>query len=497
MKESPFTDSTTFGSLEPLIPLDASDEDIYSYDPIHGDSIHGNYNPIHGDSIHGNYSARSELDLHTEISKLKQQSTKRFKTRWEEILEKYSLIDDDKQSDEIDLATGDIITDNGHLRSLGGASNGLKPTPNIWAPTYDWEADIVRQKRNKKLQQNKMKAKLKALDLHGATRIEPASDKRVYLPDNLLLLNPSPTKRTRLSPTKSSSPIKGDNIRDISPTKGNVPLLSRDPSPLKNNKIRRNLFHESTDDNDDTEDDSGNDGTPISVPDTAFSPFYLPKVDICTISTSSHILDCAFDGCDYCTGNKQLYEAHLLEKHSNSLHVLGYPIDPSDTTKAPIPSITIIKKLHTQFPPYFQIPPLPTTHDRLPLICRQRIGNERCKKSFLDAQSLEHHRKQDTCSSNDQLYLCPLLGCNYGIKNDYLAWRTHFITEKHHLMPQYGELTQPNYVVHDFNESKAGSNISHNEDRSFNESQETQQIQKLLQTDSNDGYESIDELFDS
>lgn len=489
MKEIPslrIGSSRHFSSLEPLIPLDASDEDqlsVASTGQIDYNSIHvGNYN-----------DKESELEFQNEISKLKQQSTNRFKTRWEEILDKYSLIDDEKESDEIDLVTGDIITDNGHLRSLGGSDvNGIKMAGNIWAPTYDWEGEIVRQKRNEKLQQDrklKLKCKLKSLQLFDTQMSDPGNqEKRSYLPDNLLLLNPSPTKRTRLSPTKSSpikgdifrdisptrtrhssihssSPVKGDFLKDISPTKGEVPTsLTKNISPIKNgrksttdNKIQRDLFSENSNafeitnsDGSESEDESDNfapDPFYKSSPET--SKPESTKFDVCSYipsSTQFSIFDCAFDDCNYCTGNKQLYEAHLLEKHKHSLHFLGYPVQPGVVNNKPFISNRAAKKLYTQFPPYFQPPPLAITENGDPITCRlQTDGNKRCKKSFLTVEGLNEHQNGEFCSRNDQIYVCPLLGCNYTIKNEYLAWRNHFIEEKHHLDPKYREVSNPKY----------------------------------------------------
>ena len=475
--------SRRYSSLEPLIPLDASDEDqlsVASTGQIDYNSIHvGNYN-----------DKQSELEFQNEISKLKQQSTNRFKTRWEEILDKYSLLDDEKESDEIDLVTGDIITDNGHLRSLGGSDvNGIKMAGNIWAPTYDWEGEIVRQKRNDKLQQDrklKLKSKLKSLQLFDNQTSEPGNhDKRSYLPDNLLLLNPSPTKRTRLSPTKSSpvkgeisrdisptrtrnssnyvsSPVKGDFLKDISPTKGKVPTsLTKNISPLKNgrksatdNKIQRDLFNRNLEITSsqvsESEDESDN-----YAPDPFYksSPKTLKpestKLDVCSYISSStqfSIFDCAFDDCNYCTGNKQLYEVHLLEKHKHSLHLLGYPVQPGVVNIKPYISNREAKLLYTQFPPYFQPPSLPITENGDPIMCGlQTAGNKRCKKSFLTVEGLNEHQNGEFCSSNDQVYVCPLLGCEYTTKNEYLAWRNHFIDEKHHLDPKHRDLSNPKH----------------------------------------------------
>ena len=73
---------------------------------------------------------------------MENQSLQRFKSQWDAIIDKYSKIDDSTQSDEIDIVTGELITNNGHLDKLNQNHNqketllrwifGDKITVNNW-----------------------------------------------------------------------------------------------------------------------------------------------------------------------------------------------------------------------------------------------------------------------------------------------------------------------------------------------------------------------------
>ncbi|PVH17455.1 uncharacterized protein CXQ87_000341 [Candidozyma duobushaemuli] len=97
-----------------------------------------------------NQSHVTDRNMNDEISKLKTDSTKRFKERWEKILEKYSAIDDDLESDEIDLESGKITIDNGHLRSMAPNEiivGGVKVNGDIWADDDSYDKAYSDQKR--------------------------------------------------------------------------------------------------------------------------------------------------------------------------------------------------------------------------------------------------------------------------------------------------------------------------------------------------------------
>ncbi|WEJ95746.1 hypothetical protein PSN45_003273 [Yamadazyma tenuis] len=156
---------------------------------------------------------RSEQEFQEEIDKLKIASNKKFLTKWEEILQKYSQIDDDVESDEIDLVTGQITIDNGHLRSLRNETK-FNQHRNVWSVDYDAERDRQKaHKQEKRLnsQKNKVKEHLKAQDLFiSSSSHNYRSPIRKVSPDNILLLDPSPTKKQKLSPTKTPQKLTFD-----------------------------------------------------------------------------------------------------------------------------------------------------------------------------------------------------------------------------------------------------------------------------------------------
>lgn len=214
-----------------LISLDLSDDQEYTKYPF-----------THENGV----TYLSETQFQDEITRLKTASGKRFQHKWEEILNRYAAIDDDKESDEIDLLTGRITIDNGHLRSLkAGTSNGsLKANSNVWSLDYDAERDqqkVRSREQHISKQKHRLKQKLKDRDLFynsssqrkssptkssptkfSATRFSATSSslhllapsisptKKKPSPDNILLLDPSPTKKQRISPTKKPQTLPVD-----------------------------------------------------------------------------------------------------------------------------------------------------------------------------------------------------------------------------------------------------------------------------------------------
>lgn len=176
----------------------------------------------------------SEAEFQSEINKLKAESTRKFRNKWEQILYKYSLINDDVESDEIDLFTGKVTIDNGHLRSLQTYvpnKEGIKQ--NVWDIEYDAERDEQTAKRKEKEElkkKHRLKNTLKAeslFHLNNISRSRHNSPVRKVSPDNILLLDPSPTKKQRVSPTKKETyPIDIESPKSvISDTEDELPLL--------------------------------------------------------------------------------------------------------------------------------------------------------------------------------------------------------------------------------------------------------------------------------
>lgn len=476
-------------------------------------------------SIHKNgrtYSNEKEFQL--KIDRLKLQSNLRFRNKWENILEKYSSINDDKDSDEIDLHTGKILKDNGHLKSLRSTITGFdgaRTENNIWSPTYDIDKEMAIQKQREK-KEKRFKSELK-LDLKeknlfynsslhrkdisnsNTSFILQKDEVKDYstLEDNLVLLNPSPTKKPRLSPVKdSSSPIKSDHFKFYSPTKGSIPTELQNNSPIKeptnfsyfdikestpkkenssleslvdsvngtkeeveqNHVGSSNILKQLTEARDaktysdpyashltnmtniigcgSSENEVGkNDISHSSNKD--FDELFLIEsnsfLEESNSSEDSHVYSCAFEICHYCTGNKYLYQTHLLQNHSTELATMGYPVDMENSSKKLNKSISKyeISKLVKDFPLSFNIPPLPLSIDGNPIKCNLPYKGNRCQKAFLSKFELKRHHEYypNQCSFKTQVYICPLLGCGFMTDEGYLHFRNHFIEEKHHVLP--------------------------------------------------------------
>lgn len=60
----------------------------------------------------------NDRQFHELIKKLEAESLAKAKDRWSKIIDKYSQINDDAVSDEIDIVSGRVVRDNGHLRRM-------------------------------------------------------------------------------------------------------------------------------------------------------------------------------------------------------------------------------------------------------------------------------------------------------------------------------------------------------------------------------------------
>lgn len=201
---------------------------------------------------HAHMNHKSELEFQEEINRLKRQSTKKFKDKWDEILYKYSQIDDEKESDEIDLVSGEILIDNGHLKSLASKNtkvNGVGVVQNIWGNDYNAKnskRNLLRAERSRIDAKRKLKDKLKESQtfhnsqLHGL----PLPVKGLHqlkingkaIPeDNLFIIKPSPTKKQKVSPSKSVQLYsqKNEEMLIHSSNNNDAYNLAEDDSPSK------------------------------------------------------------------------------------------------------------------------------------------------------------------------------------------------------------------------------------------------------------------------
>lgn len=360
--------------------------------------------------------ANSGGQFEADINKLKHESSAKFRRRWHEIIARYSEVDDTVESDEIDLHTGKVTIDNGHLRSMaedGQMINGVKIHGSIWAGDYDLgkiarEEDKVQ--RHKRKSKHKMREMLKSEDRFHTTSPFNTSDSEV-LEDNLLLIGLSPSKKIETSPLKRkasmlprgyllSSPIKrSSSILHSSPIKS-VGFNSNDNLPTKLDRAR-------------TKDSAKSDH------DELFS-----VVSDLTDSIQVALFSCAFPNCAFSSESKSAYRSHLLSRHTPELLRIGYPVPCTshEQDDIHIPELTILK-LNLHFPLQLHIP-------EGPLECNKNISAGKCKRTFLNPEQLtEHHKRYPKeCSTRRQILLCPLLGCAFMTDDGFEEWKAHVNT---------------------------------------------------------------------
>ncbi|RLV93833.1 hypothetical protein JA1_002217 [Spathaspora sp. JA1] len=317
------------------------------------------------------------------IKRYQKKSRDKFLNKWSEIIDKYSHIDP-LESDEIHLATGEIIVDNGHLKSLRVGTNESRRYLNDLIVTAADMSPKLDQKLSYKL-----------------------SSPREISEDNLLL-NPMKRKKKReQEPEEEEEESEDDSEEpddgfDPSPTKGVVPFYKDDTSPIKKQRTT-------------PKEDSFEEEYNIII-----EPYYFLQPQ----PQQLKLYHCAIQSCQYVTGNKQLYKSHLLKTHSSILSQLGYPVTSSETL---VERVKVdVDLLNSQCPSRYNIPPW-----RKPLTCGKQQGGSSCKMFFLNAQDLLSHQASSTCSGQNQVLVCPMLGCGYLTDGGYLEWRHHFISAMH------------------------------------------------------------------
>ena len=160
-------------------------------------------------------------------NELKDESLRKFYQRNQEIFNKYSQIDDSKESDEIDILTGEIITNNGHLDRISGNDNDNNK--NIWRVDYN---RYLKESEQELDDEKSMKKIVKKLDLFNG---------------------------------KGRNMDDDDEVMKFSPTKGKVPSgWETEESPIKKRKLNT-IIQQSVSDDDESEDDDVDDDTEIII----------------------------------------------------------------------------------------------------------------------------------------------------------------------------------------------------------------------------------------
>ncbi|QWU86093.1 hypothetical protein CA3LBN_000311 [Candidozyma haemuli] len=267
-----------------------------------------------------NQSHVTDRNMNDEISKLKTDSTKRFKERWEKILEKYSAIDDDLESDEIDLESGKITIDNGHLRSMAPNEiivGGVKVNGDIWADDDSYDKAYSDQKRVQAHQERLRKR----FESHIRRHKEGSPLKRNDVPsDNLHNTFLSPTKRC-----KPESPLYRDSTA-CSSLSDDSDASELYASPFRSSRMG-------------------------SVPSSPLKPSSsISPTKRLRKSHPPYWYNCAFEYCSFITEEKFGYESHLLAKHADELSFIGYPVKGNEGRITSVITELCTRKLALHFP---------------------------------------------------------------------------------------------------------------------------------------------------
>lgn len=151
---------------------------------------------------------------------------------------------------------------------------------------------------------------------------------------------------------------------------------------------------------------------------------------------STNIYNCAFHSCRYCTGNKSMYQQHLLGRHRQELITLGYPIEEkSHSISFNSESLGVdIKQLQRVFPLQFELPPPPVP-------CGLRVNGQPCRKLFSTKTQAQIHHFKRSCSTKIPVLVCPVLGCGYMTDCGYEEWKAHMISAGHIYEPDYEHMS--------------------------------------------------------
>ncbi|RCK54982.1 hypothetical protein Cantr_04664 [Candida viswanathii] len=481
-------------------------------------------------------TSMTEDQLRRKYKQLEDESLRRFWERNQEIFLKYSTIDDATESDEIDLVTGEIVTDNGHLERLygnGSSESGLKG--NIWRTDYNRYLRDLESMYDARKNMGKTKKKntrmIKKLDLFSGrlgrsekdTNVMKFSPTKGKVPSGLDR-EESPTKKRRLgieiyadesgvedddnvaygesdeesyveSGTETpeiegplyDEPEDDDEDDDTGELYYESLIVNDRNKPLRSSKIdKTNLLPPEYDNaepehswgelsetqsirettpslpppppssSSETEDfptSSSEEPQPASRNKLSFDEEYhviedpilylFPTSQEQEHSKSIKIYRCAFKNtCKYCTGNKKLYESHLLSLHSFQLYKLGYPISnpyqpscPSSSSSSSEDKIDVdLIGLLTDFPQKLRLD-LPRTSYSCNTPLASSSTHQKCQKFYMTSEELEEHKMRlDDCSAKSLVLLCPILGCGYMTDCGYADWRIHMI-ELGHAVP--------------------------------------------------------------
>lgn len=329
--------------------------------------------------------------------------------RFSQIFEKYSTQDDTVVNDVVDIYTGKVIEDNGHLKSLtdqeGGVS-GLGLVTDLWVEDFNLLSLPHRRKIIERLHSIQKKHQLLGKFSDFIETSSPASERLE-----------SPTKKQRRSSFESSSPLKADSLNTLFPKLDHEDRDTYLESPTRSGDNVLSYFDDPGEDSDASSETSGS----SEDYDSDLASFIVFE---CVPKAKVYL--CAFLSCQYSSELRNDYERHLLNRHCDELAQLGYPVTPKNPVgpRKAIPDVCILR-LKKQFPLAMDLP-------LEPFRCRINLKHGPCKKLFLNQDTLLAHQKEASgCSSRRQVLQCPVLGCDYITEESYDILLMHAKTHRY------------------------------------------------------------------
>ncbi|VEU24078.1 DEKNAAC105165 [Brettanomyces naardenensis] len=154
-------------------------------------------------------------------------SLRRVKKQWKGIIDKYSALGDDEQGDVLDLRTGRVVEDRGHLRSM---NDSTKERDNIWKSLFI--AEMKEKSEREKMEQGKVEEEQNIKDraesvlfdtptrtVDGMIKSIPIYSDSEEDYDELLLEDPNHFNSTRLSTITTRSKVSQEDNLTVSPSK--------------------------------------------------------------------------------------------------------------------------------------------------------------------------------------------------------------------------------------------------------------------------------------
>lgn len=334
-----------------------------------------------------------QIDL---FSHLEKKTLQRGKERWSNIIEKYSKLDNHTKSDVVDINTGAVIENNGHLNSL--TDEDVARSMNSLLNFSEEFRKITPQQRH--------------LMIERLIKIQKPLSQPSTAEDHKSKLNSpveSPTKRQKRDTPMNSSPLKVDKLRDVFPILAQASSDVDLESPTKTKDKAASYFDEWSDYNE-SNSDSSDEYDAGNGHESRFEKNFQVALFLCP-----------FPKCQFNNELKLVFRDHLLSEHAPELRQMGYPVATdlsSSHEHISIPDLCSMK-LSLHFPLEWDLP-------LEPFLCRINLKQGPCKKVFLNREDLlEHQKNLSLCSSKTQVLLCPVLGCTYKTDQSYEAFRQH------------------------------------------------------------------------